>query len=179
MTTPSKSVSRRFRFGLARPILWASLAAAILALSSFGNAFAADTPVATVPVGNSPAVIAVDPLSHYAFVGNYYGDSVTVIDGVARSAIATIPMPTGGSIGAVPIAAAVDVLSGKAYVGNFWSNYISVIDGSTLSTVATISPPASHASRRPSACSGPLGGYSQGVRGHIRQERCERDRRFD
>ena len=104
-----------------------------------------DAPVATVPVGNSPAVVGVDPLSHNVYVGNYYGDSVTVIDGVARSAVATIPMPTAGSI-AVPITAAVDVLSGKAYIGNFWSNYVSVIDGSTLGIVATISPPASHAS---------------------------------
>ena len=104
-----------------------------------------DAPVATVPVGNSPAVVAVDPLSHNVYVGNYYGDSVTVIDGVARSAVATIPMPTAGSI-AVPITAAVDVLSGKAYVGNFWSNYVSAIDGSTLSIVATIAAPASHGS---------------------------------
>ena len=104
-----------------------------------------EAPVATVPVGNSPAVVGVDPLSHNVYVGNYYGDSVTVIDGVARSSVATIPMPTAGSI-AVPIAAAVDVLSGKAYIGNFWSNYISAIDGSSLSIVATIAAPASHAS---------------------------------
>ena len=145
MTTPSKTVSRRFGFGLARPILWASLTAAIVVLSSFGTAFGADTPVATVPVGNSPAVVAVDPLTHHVFVGNYYGDSVSVIDGTTRSAVATIPMPTGGSI-AVPITAVVDGLSGKAYVGNFWSNFVSVIDASTLSVVATISPPASHGS---------------------------------
>ena len=106
---------------------------------------AADAPVATVPVGTGPAVVAVDPLTHNVFIGNYYGDSVSVIDGVTRSSVATIAMPTGGSI-AVPIAAVVDVLSGKAYVGNFWSNYVSVIDGTSFTAVATISPPASHAS---------------------------------
>ena len=130
---------------MARPILWATLTAAIVIASSFGTALAADAPVATVPVGTGPAVVAVDPLTHNVFIGNYYGDSVSVIDGVTRSSVATIAMPTGGSI-AVPIAAVVDVLSGKAYVGNFWSNYVSVIDASTLSVVATISAPASHAS---------------------------------
>ena len=145
MTTSSKLVSRRFGFGLARPILWASLTAAIVVLFTLGTALAADAPVATVPVGTSPAVVAVDPLTHNVFIGNYYGDSVSVIDGVTRSSVATISMPTGGSI-AVPIAAVVDVLSGKAYVGNFWSNYVSVIDASTLSVVATIPAPYSHAS---------------------------------
>lgn len=128
MTTSSRLGSRRFGFWLARPILWATLIVSIVILSSLDIAFAADTPVATVPVGTGPAVVAVDPLSHHAFIGNYYVDSVSVIDGVARSSVATIAMPTGGAI-AVPVAAVVDVLIGKAYVGNFWSNYVSVVDG--------------------------------------------------
>jgi YVTN family beta-propeller protein len=144
-TTPAPSDRIRFGFGSAPPVWWAKLAVAILVLSSLGVAYAANTPVATVPVGHSPAVVAVDPVSHHAYVGNYYGDSVTVIDGVAQSSVATVPMPTGGSI-AVPLAAVVDVLSGKAYVGNFWSNYVSVIDGSTFGVVATISPPYAHGS---------------------------------
>ena len=110
-----------------------------------GVALAGDVPVATVPVGLSPAAVAVNPISHSVYVANYFGDSVTVIDGVTRGAVATVAMPTGGSI-AVPISVAVDVLSGKAYVGNFWSNYVSVIDGTSFTAVATISPPASHAS---------------------------------
>lgn len=108
-------------------------------------AYGADVPVATVPVGLNPSVVAVDQVSHNVYVGNYFGDSVTVIDGVTRSVVATVPMPTAGSI-AVPIAAAVDILSGKVYVANFWSNRVAVIDGSTLALVATIVPPTSHAS---------------------------------
>ena len=144
-TTLDRLGSRRFAFGLAWPIVWVTLTAAVVIILSVGTAFAADVPVATVPVGTSPAVVAVNPLTHNVFVGNYYSDSVSVIDGVTRSSVATIAMPTAGSI-AVPIAAVVDVLSGKTYVGNFWSNYVSVIDGSTLGIVATISPPASHGS---------------------------------
>ncbi len=178
MTTPSKLFSRRFRFGLARPILWASLTAAIVVLSSFGTAFAADTPVATVPVGASPAVVAVDPLTHNVFVGNYYGDSVSVIDGVTRSAVATIPMPTGGSI-AVPIAAVVDVLERQGVrrqllvelrVGDRRLHPQHRGDDLTAGVARR---------RRPGARRRPFGRHSQGVRGHLRQERRERDRRFD
>jgi YVTN family beta-propeller protein len=121
-------------------ILALAIAAAVMSSSA---AYAGDLPVATVSVGATPACVAVDPVSHNVFVGNYYGDSVSVIDGATRSTIATVPMPTAGSI-AVPITAAVDVLSGRAYVGNFWSNYVSVIDGWTCSAVATISLPSSH-----------------------------------
>ncbi len=108
-------------------------------------AFSADSVVATVPVGANPVAISVDPVTHHAFVANYYGDSVSVIDGVSDAVDATVRMPTGGSI-AVPISVVTDALNGRTYVGNFWSNFVSAIDGSDFSVVGTIAAPPSHAS---------------------------------
>ena len=99
--TPVERDARRHRLGFGQQIRSATLAFAIV-VCSLGISFAGDAPVATVPVGASPAVVAVDPVLHYAYVGNYYGDSVTVIDGATRSTVATIPMPTAASI-AVPL----------------------------------------------------------------------------
>ncbi|HEY3317333.1 MAG TPA: cytochrome D1 domain-containing protein [Coriobacteriia bacterium] len=142
MRTPFSIFAASARTGHAPRLLAAAVLVALVVLPSV--AFSSDVVVATVPVGLSPDAVAVDPVTHHVFVGNYYGDSVTVIDGVSDSVDATVPMPTGGSL-AVPIAVVSDPLNARVYVGNFWSNFVSVIDGTTFSRIATISPPASHA----------------------------------
>lgn len=106
-------------------------------------AYAADIPIATVPVGKSPTAVAVDPVAHRVYVANFYGDSVTVINSVTDSTIATITMPKGYAIGAVPNAVVVDPLATppKAYVANWQSHIVSIIDGTSLSAIATITVP--------------------------------------
>lgn len=108
-------------------------------------AVAADIPIATVGTGKSPTAVAVDPVTHKVFVANFYGDSVTAIDSVTDTAVATIAMPKGGAIGAVPNAVVVDPLATppKAYVANWQSHIVSFIDEASLSTVATITVPTS------------------------------------
>lgn len=140
MRTPSQSLAATVR-RIPRRYVTTLVVLAVLAFPAL--AFSADTVVATIPVGDSPEAVAVDPVTHNVYVANFYGDSVTVIDGVADVSEATVPMPTGGSL-AAPIAIVADPLTGKAYVGNWWSNYVSVI-GPGMDVVATITPPASHA----------------------------------
>jgi YVTN family beta-propeller protein len=128
--------ARRPRAAALAAIIGCVLLAAVLA-------YAADVPIATVPVGKSPTAVAVDPVAHRVYVANFYGDTVTVINSVTDSTIATITMPKGYAIGAVPNAVVVDPLATppKAYVANWQSHIVSIIDGTSLSAIATITVP--------------------------------------
>lgn len=132
--------ARRPRAAALAAVIGCVLLAAVLA-------YAADVPIATVPVGMSPTAVAVDPVAHRVYVANFYGDSVTVINSVTDSTIATITMPKGYAIGAVPNAVVVDPLATppKAYVANWQSHIVSIINGTTLSAIATITVPTAGA----------------------------------
>ncbi len=55
------------------------------------SVFSADVPIATIPVGEAPQAVGVNPISHRVYVANYYGDSVSIIDGNTDSVVATAP----------------------------------------------------------------------------------------
>lgn len=135
--------SRKSARAVARAGITVVLGAALLLVSS-GVGYPSDIPIATVPVGRAPNAVAVDPSSHLVYVANFYGDSVSVIDGVSDTVTATVPMPKGGAIGAVPNAVVVDPLTGRAYVANWQSHRVSVIDGTSLAPIATITVPAAN-----------------------------------
>src|SRR6185503_7934380 len=89
----------------------------------------------TVNKGTSPitATITVTPvLSARAYVANYYGDNVSVIDDATSKVIATVP--TGG----YPSGVSVSADGTKAYVTNAADNTVSVINTATNTVVATM-----------------------------------------
>ena len=65
----------------------------------------------TVPVGNSPSGVAVDPSTHTVYVTNSHDNTVTVIDGTTHTVTATVPSATaratrlfaGNPVPAVPL----------------------------------------------------------------------------
>ena len=97
---------------------------------------AAPHPV-TVPVGNSPFAVAVDPTTHLAYVANTGDNTVSEIKGT--SVVATV------SVGEAPVGVAVDPTSHLVYVANNEDGTVTEISGSSV--VATV----------------PVGLYPQGV----------------
>jgi len=90
--------------------------------------------LATIPIPDGPAAIAVNPLTNKAYVvtGN---QSVSVINGATNSVDTTLKLPSNGSL------IALNVSKNKIYVVNGAFNYnMSVIDGAT-NTVVTVEIP--------------------------------------
>jgi YVTN family beta-propeller protein len=90
---------------------------------------------ATIPVGEEPLAVAVDPATHTAYVANAGFDqaSVSVIDEATNTVTATIP------VGAGPWLVAVDPAARTVYVANVDDDTVSVIDAATNIVTATIS----------------------------------------
>jgi serine/threonine-protein kinase len=95
---------------------------------------------ATIPVGNSPLGVAVDPGTHAVYVTNAVANgTVSVIDPAVHTVTATIP------VGKFPLSVAVDPATHTIYVANadiFPStpdaSTVSVIDPDTRTVTATI-----------------------------------------
>ncbi len=95
------------------------------------------TPLATITVGEFPMEVAFSPDGSRAYVSNFVGDTVSVIDTATDAVIATVPValrPTG--VSASPDGARVYVVSGV-------TNRISVIDTASNAVGATITTPTS------------------------------------
>ena len=80
---------------------------------------------AAIPVGSSPIGVAVDPAARTAYVANFDGDTVSVIDEATDTVTATIP------VGRTPIGVALDPAARTAYVVNDGDDTVSVIDEAT------------------------------------------------
>ncbi|MGA9897112.1 MAG: choice-of-anchor D domain-containing protein [Terriglobales bacterium] len=92
------------------------------------------TVTATVGVGNSPAAVAVNPVTSTIYVVNTASDTVSVINGATNSVTATV------NTGSNPIALAVNPVSNMIYVANNGSSNITVINGAT-NTASTVTDP--------------------------------------
>ena|GEM_PF-1176489 len=92
--------------------------------------------IATIPVGNFPYGVAVNPITNMVYVTNQGSNSVSVIDGKTNSVVSTIP------IGSIPYDLAVNPITNKIYAANWLSNTVSVIDGNTNAVLHTINVPA-------------------------------------
>src|SRR5262249_34616045 len=83
---------------------------------------AANTVVATVPVGDFPDGVAITPDGTHAYVVNHFSDTVSVIDTGTNTVVATAP------VGSFPDKVAITPDGTHAYVTNGGSNTVSVID---------------------------------------------------
>lgn len=88
--------------------------------------------VATVPVGNGPMGVAVNPSGTRVYVASLTTNSVAVIDTATNTVSATVPV--SGS----PIGVALNPAGTRVYVTTIFSNNVSVIDTATNAVVATI-----------------------------------------
>ncbi len=86
----------------------------------------------TVPVGDQPDALAIDPSSGDVWVANALSDNVTVIDPSTETTVASIP------VGSFPDAIAFVQGAGIAYVANLESGNLSIVDVSSLSVVGTM-----------------------------------------
>ena len=76
----------------------------------------------TIPVGNGPHAVAVDPGTRTVYVTNYLANTVSVIDEASMAVTRTIP------VGNWPWAVAVDPGTRTVYVTNELDYTVSVID---------------------------------------------------
>ncbi|WP_340384423.1 Ig-like domain repeat protein [Streptomyces sp. SS7] len=88
--------------------------------------------IATIPVGDSPAGVAIARRGRAGYVTNFGSGTVTALDTVTRSAVATV------TVGSGPWGVAVNPAGTEAYVGNFASGTVSVIATATQTVTATI-----------------------------------------
>jgi YVTN family beta-propeller protein len=95
-----------------------------------------DTVTNTLPTGNLPFAVAVNPITNMIYMTNEASNTVTVVDGATLSTT-TIP------VGSNPLFIAVNPVTNKIYVANEGSNNITVIDGSTNTTITLTDPTAS------------------------------------
>jgi YVTN family beta-propeller protein len=77
--------------------------------------------VATVPVGNHPSGVAVNPALNRVYAVNSVSSTVSVIDAAINTVLQTIP------VGSSPAGAAANPATGLVYVANGNANSISVI----------------------------------------------------
>jgi YVTN family beta-propeller protein len=79
--------------------------------------------VRTIPVGQIPCALAVNPATHRLYAVNYGDETLSVVDLRSQRAIATLP------VGHHPQAVAVDPTRNVIYVANVHSNNVTAIDG--------------------------------------------------
>ena len=87
----------------------------------------ADAVIATIPAGNFPSTIALNPVTNRIYVTNEGTANITVIDGATNT---TTTVAVGGN----PQGIAVNPSTNKIYVTSNWSHTVTVIDGVTNST---------------------------------------------
>src|SRR5260370_867639 len=88
--------------------------------------------VATIPVGQYPAGVAVTPNGAFVYVANFNSNSVSVISTVTNTVTATVTVGTG------PWDIAITPNGAFAYVTNYTSRNVSVINTATNTVVASI-----------------------------------------
>ncbi len=79
--------------------------------------------VRTIPMGQIPCALAVNPATQRLYAVNYGDETLSVIDLRSQRAIATLP------VGHHPQAVAVDPIRNVIYVANVHGNSVTAIDG--------------------------------------------------
>jgi YVTN family beta-propeller protein len=77
--------------------------------------------IATIPVGNNPFGVAINPTNGLVYVANSDSGTVSVIDPKTNTVVTTIP------VGSSPTGVAINPTNGLVYVTNDSSNTVSVV----------------------------------------------------
>jgi YVTN family beta-propeller protein len=93
---------------------------------------AADSVVATVPIGNNPYGVTVSPDGSHAYAANFSSDTVSVVDTATNTVTATIVA------GSHPYGIGVHPDGTRVYVTNSGADSVSVIGTATNTVTATI-----------------------------------------
>src|SRR5216683_3192040 len=88
--------------------------------------------VATIPVGNYPAGVAITPNGAFTYVTNYTSSTVSVISTTTNTVVATVAM------GSPAWGVAITPNGAFAYVTNSCDSTVSVINTATNAVVATV-----------------------------------------
>lgn len=97
--------------------------------------FAANSVIATFPVGTSPSGVSVNPITNRAYVANQLSDTVSVVDTTNNTVIDTITV-----LVTEPVGLGIDTSINKVFVSNnYFNNSIDYIDAANLNTTGTIS----------------------------------------
>lgn len=91
----------------------------------------ATTVLTTVAVGNTPVQVALDHLARRAYVTNYHGSSVSVLDTTTNTVVGTV------QVGFLPAAVAVDPRRGTVFVAETGGTTVSMIDVETNAVTGT------------------------------------------
>ena len=124
-----------------RVLCGTAMPAFLFAVSLLGSATPArgQTVIATIPVGQTPVAIAVNPVTNKIYVSCLTNGVITVIDGATNTTAATLTDPNASFVQQVAVNSATD----KIYVANFNSSNVTVIDGATNSITTVKDPNAS------------------------------------
>ena len=106
----------------------------VLAAFALSACMLAQAPPAsrTIAAGEQPMAVAVNEVTHKAYVVNHVSNSVTVISGTTHAAVATV------RTGAGPEGIAVNPATNRVYVANAGDSSVTVIDGATDTVAATV-----------------------------------------
>src|SRR3989442_402718 len=102
--------------------------------------------VATIPVGQYPAGVAITPNGAFAYVANFNSNNVSVINTATNSVTATVTVITTATtvvvatvgVGGKPESVAITPDGFFAYTSNFMMGTLSVIDTATNGVVDTV-----------------------------------------
>lgn len=97
----------------------------------------AQTVVATIPLGQSPTSIAVNPQTNFVYATCQSPTTLKVVDGATNSLTATIPLDT---IFFAPLGIAVNPTTNRVYVDDFVHG-VWVLDGETNAVLAVVPLP--------------------------------------
>lgn len=89
--------------------------------------------VATIPVGDVPAGIAVNPSGTRTYVAHWYTHNLLVIDTATKGVVANIDIPGN------PNGVAVHPDGSRVYVTNFWGPALVVVDAAANTVIRSIS----------------------------------------
>ena len=87
---------------------------------------------AALPTGARPYNLAVNPNTGRVYVANEYLNSLSVLDGLTGTTVATV------AVGTNPRGVAVDTGANLVYVANYGSDNVSVVDGASNAVLRTI-----------------------------------------
>jgi len=115
-------------------VLWLALAAVVAARAQVPPSLYAPPSMisGTIPVGQAPSVVAVNPATHKVYVANEGDLTLSVLDGFALKVIATLPVGIGWH------ALAINPNTNRVYVANLGSSSLTVVDGAKDAVIATV-----------------------------------------